>query len=118
MFVVTGRDEGEMDTRRRGVPQADRLYASMPTGGARPAMASELQPELRRLSLDGAWDAMANLVDDDMLCKFAVVALIDRVANGVVATLRGCHRPCPAGIAGGTPEPVIAAVLEDVDEND
>jgi hypothetical protein len=40
----------------------------------------DVADELHRLSLRGEWDAMATLVDDDILNAFAVVATTDKLA--------------------------------------
>ena len=116
VFVVTGRDEGEVAAAAAAYRKQIAFYASTPAyrGVLDLHGWGELQPELRRLSLDGAWDAMANLVDDDMLGAFAVVAPIDRVATALSQRCAGVIDRVLPGFAGGTPEPVIAAVLEDV----
>ena len=51
----------------------------------------DLHTELHRLSLQGEWDTMGSLIDDDMLNAFAVVGPVDTIAaalrkrcNGVV----------------------------------
>ena len=116
VFVVTGRDEGEMATAAAAYRKQIAFYASTPA--YRKVLAlhgwGELQPELRRLSLEGAWDAMAGLIDDEMLGAFAVVAPIDRVAAALVDRCAGVIDRVLPGFAGATPEPVIAAVLADV----
>ena len=40
----------------------------------------DVASELHRLSLQGEWDAMATLVDDEILDAFAVVATTDKLA--------------------------------------
>ena len=40
----------------------------------------DLHTELHRLSLQGQWDAMGTLIDDEVLDAFAVVAPLDQVA--------------------------------------
>src|SRR5246127_2588656 len=44
---------------------------------------SDLHAELNRLSKEGEWDAMASLIDDDMLNAFAVVGPLDAIATAV-----------------------------------
>ena len=85
MFVVTGRDEAEMAEAAKGVKGQIAFYGSTPA--YRPVLElhgwGDLQEELNRLSKEGRWAAMGDLIDDDMLATFAVVAPIDRVAVGL-----------------------------------
>ena len=53
----------------------------------------ELQPELNRLSKLGQWDAMANLITDDILNAIAIVGPRDEIAPRIRAKLEGvAHR--------------------------
>ena len=58
------------------------FYASTPA--YRPVLDThgwgDLQPELNRLSKDGEWARMGELVDDDMLDTFAIVAAPEAIA--------------------------------------
>ena len=85
MFVVTGRDEAEMAEAAKGVKGQIAFYGSTP--GYRPVLElhawGDLQEELNRLSKEGRWAEMGDLIDDDMLATFAVVAPIDRVAGAL-----------------------------------
>jgi probable F420-dependent oxidoreductase len=85
MFVVTGRDEAEMAEAAKGVKGQIAFYGSTPA--YRPVLElhgwGDLQEELNRLSKEGRWAEMGELIDDDMLATFAVVAPIDRVAGGL-----------------------------------
>jgi probable F420-dependent oxidoreductase len=85
MFVVTGRDEAEMVEAAKGVKGQIAFYGSTPA--YRPVLElhgwGDLQEELNRLSKEGRWAAMGDLIDDDMLATFAVVAPIDRVAGAL-----------------------------------
>jgi probable F420-dependent oxidoreductase len=82
MFVVTGRDEGAMAAAARGVKGQIAFYGSTPA--YRPVLElhgwGDLQDELNRLSKEGRWAEMGDLIDDDMLETFAVVAPLDTVA--------------------------------------
>ena len=75
VMVVTGRDEREMATMRARVRQDIAFHAS--TYAYRPVLElygwEELQTELNALVKQGAWDAMAELVDEEILRTFAVV---------------------------------------------
>jgi probable F420-dependent oxidoreductase len=85
MFVVTGRDEAEMAEAAKGVKGQIAFYGSTPA--YRPVLDlhgwGDLQEELNRLSKERRWAEMGDLIDDDMLVTFAVVAPIDRVAGAL-----------------------------------
>jgi probable F420-dependent oxidoreductase len=85
MFVVTGRDEAEIVEAAKGVKGQIAFYGSTPA--YRPVLElhgwGDLQEELNRLSKEGRWAEMGDLIDDDMLATFAVVAPLDRVAGAL-----------------------------------
>jgi probable F420-dependent oxidoreductase len=85
MFVVTGRDEAEMAEAAKGVKGQIAFYGSTPA--YRPVLDlhgwGDLQEELNRLSKEGRWAEMGDLIDDDMLATFAVVAPLDEVADAL-----------------------------------
>jgi probable F420-dependent oxidoreductase len=85
MFVVTGRNEAEMAEAAKGVKGQIAFYGSTPA--YRPVLElhgwGDLQEELNRLSKEGRWAEMGNLIDDDMLATFAVVAPLDEVAGAL-----------------------------------
>jgi probable F420-dependent oxidoreductase len=85
MFIVTGRDEGEMATASAAVRQQIAFYGSTPA--YRPVLElhgwGDLQDELNRMSKQGLWKEMGDLVDDEMLNAFAVVGPIDTVVSGL-----------------------------------
>ena len=81
-FVVTGTNEDEMKAAAAGTRQQIAFYGSTPAyrgvldihgwGG--------LQDELNTLSKQGKWVEMGNLITDDILNTFAVVAEPEKVA--------------------------------------
>ena len=75
-MMVTGATEEEMAASAIGVRKQLAFYGSTPA--YRKVLDhhgyGELQPELNRLSKQGKWDAMGELIDDDLLALFAVVA--------------------------------------------
>jgi len=83
VFVVTGADERAWQASRAGVCKQIAFYGSTPA--YRPVLElhgwGPLQSELNRLSKLGQWDAMGNLITDDILETFAVVAPPDQVAG-------------------------------------
>jgi probable F420-dependent oxidoreductase len=76
MFVVTGADAREFERAKQSTKQQIAFYGSTPA--YRPVLElhgwGDLQDELNRLSKQGEWVAMADLVSDDILGTFAVVA--------------------------------------------
>src|SRR5690606_23699413 len=87
MFVVTGRDEAEMAAAAKGVRGQIAFYGSTPAyrkvldlhGWGDP------QDELNRMSKEGRWGEMGDLVDDEILAEFAVVAPLAEVAGALRA---------------------------------
>lgn len=90
-FVVTGPDEQSMTAAAKGVREQIAFYASTPA--YRPVLElhgwGHLQPELNTLSKRGEWVQMGELIDDDILNAFAVVAPLDKVAGEVTARFGG-----------------------------
>jgi probable F420-dependent oxidoreductase len=74
MFVVTGTNEEEYESARRGTKQQIAFYGSTPAyrGVLDLHGWGDLQGELNRLSKQGDWVQMGELVDDEMLAAFAV----------------------------------------------
>jgi probable F420-dependent oxidoreductase len=87
VLVATGENDAELAAAMSAVRKQLAFYGSTPA--YRRVLEvhgwGDLQPELHRLSLDGQWDAMAALIDDEMLAAFAVVVPVD----GIAAALRG-----------------------------
>src|ERR1700735_2966199 len=84
-FVVTGPDEQSMEAAAKGVREQIAFYGS--TTAYRPVLElhgwGDLQPELNTLSKRGDWVQMGELINDDILNAFAVVAPLDQVATEV-----------------------------------
>ncbi len=85
-FVVTGPDEATMAANAAGVRSQIAFYGSTPNyrGVLEHHGWGDLQPELNALSKEGKWVEMGNLIDDDMLHTFAVVAEPTEVAAGIL----------------------------------
>ena len=75
LFVVTGTDEESMAKAATGTKQQIAFYGSTPAyrGVLELHGWGDLQPELNRLSKEGKWVEMGELVDDEVLDAFAVV---------------------------------------------
>ncbi|MGH9100454.1 MAG: TIGR03617 family F420-dependent LLM class oxidoreductase [Acidimicrobiales bacterium] len=84
-FVVTGSTAEQMAASTKAAKAQIAFYGSTPA--YLPVLElhgwSHLQGELHTLSKQGQWEAMAELVDDEVLEAFAIVAAPDRVAEAV-----------------------------------
>ena len=82
LFVVTGATEEELHAAQQGVKQQIAFYGSTPAyrGVLELHGWGELQTELNRLSKQGEWVQMGDLIDDEILRTFAVVAEPEGVA--------------------------------------
>jgi probable F420-dependent oxidoreductase len=82
-FVVTGRTEEELEAASRGVREQIAFYGSTPA--YRPVLElhgwAGLGDQLHELSLQGRWQEMGTIIDDDVLDAFAVVAEPGAVAD-------------------------------------
>jgi probable F420-dependent oxidoreductase len=81
-FVVTGTNEEEMAAAAAGTRQQIAFYGSTPAyrGVLEVHGWGELQDELNRLSKQGQWVEMGNLITDEILETFAVVGQPEHVA--------------------------------------
>jgi len=81
-FVVTGTTEEEMAASMKGVRQQIAFYGSTPAyrGVLELHGWGELQTELNALSKQGEWVTMGELIDDEMVDAFAVVAEPEQLA--------------------------------------
>ncbi len=81
-FIVTGRTEDELAQASKRTREQIAFYASTPA--YRPVLElhgwGDLQPQLHVLSKRGEWEKMGELIDDEVLGTFAVVAPLDDVA--------------------------------------
>jgi probable F420-dependent oxidoreductase len=87
MFVVTGTNEEEYENARRGTKQQIAFYGSTPAyrGVLELHGWGDLQTELNRLSKQGGWVEMGELIDDDMLGTFAVAGEPEEIPGKLVA---------------------------------
>ncbi|HEY7439092.1 MAG TPA: LLM class F420-dependent oxidoreductase [Acidimicrobiia bacterium] len=76
LFVVTGTNDDELAKAIAGTKQQIAFYGSTPAyrGVLELHGWGDLQPELNTLSKQGKWKEMGELIDDDVLHTFAVVA--------------------------------------------
>ena len=82
LFVVTGTTDEEIATAAQGVKQQIAFYGSTPAyrGVLELHGWGDLQTELNGLSKQGRWVEMGELIDDEILQTFAVVAGPEGVA--------------------------------------
>jgi probable F420-dependent oxidoreductase len=82
VFVVTGSDEKTFEEARAVVRRQIAFYGSTPAykGVLDSIGQGELQPVLNRMSKEGKWEEMAELISDDILQAFAVVGEPDTIA--------------------------------------
>jgi probable F420-dependent oxidoreductase len=87
MFVVTGTNEEELERARQGTKQQIAFYGSTPAyrGVLELHGWGDLQGELNRLSKQGDWVTMGDLVTDEILETFAVVAEPEAVPQQLLA---------------------------------
>ena len=80
-FIVTGRDEEEVERQRQVTKGRISFYAS--TRSYLPVMSAhgwdDTAAKLYRMSIDGKWGEMPSLVTDDMLDAFSVIGTYDDI---------------------------------------
>jgi probable F420-dependent oxidoreductase len=90
VFLATGTD-AEIDESKASIRAQLAFYASTPA--YRPVLDlhgwADVGDELTRLSKAGRWESMSELIDDDMLDAFAIVAPPEEVRERVVARYGG-----------------------------
>ena len=87
LFVVTGVNDEEIERARAGTKEQIAFYGSTPA--YRPVLElhgwGDLQDDLNRLSKQGEWVAMGDLITDEILEAFAVVAEPEDVPMALLA---------------------------------
>ncbi|OLP03878.1 LLM class F420-dependent oxidoreductase [Mycolicibacterium porcinum] len=115
VFLVTGADEREMAAASVATRKQLAFYGSTPA--YRKVLElhgwGDLHTELHRLSLAGEWDAMGELIDDEVLGTFAVVAPIPELAAALRRRCDGViDRVLPGFPAAVSPDTVNAVLQE------
>jgi probable F420-dependent oxidoreductase len=84
-FVVTGANDEQTEKAATAVRAQIAFYGSTPAyrGVLEMHGWGDLQGELNSLSKQGEWQKMGELIDDDILNTFAVVAPPEKVAEGI-----------------------------------
>jgi len=91
VFIVTGATDEERRSAADGTRRQIAFYGSTPAyrGVLDLHGWGDLQPQLNSLSKEGKWAEMGELIDDDVLGAFAVVAEPDDVPAEVLARFGG-----------------------------
>jgi probable F420-dependent oxidoreductase len=115
-FVVTGRDEAEQQASAQAVRGQLAFYGSTPAYKAVLELHGwgELHDELHRRSTEGAWDTMPELIDDEVLDAFAVVAEPDRVGAAVRDRFAGLLDRVSLGITADLDDDTWRRIVADV----
>ena len=86
VFVVTGKNEEEIDQTKVATRQQIAFYGSTPA--YKPVLdsigAGELQGELNAMSKQGRWEEMGGLIDESILKEFAVVGEPSTIAGQII----------------------------------
>jgi probable F420-dependent oxidoreductase len=116
LFVVTGINEAELAAAAVGTRRQIAFYASTPA--YRKVLElhgwGDLQTDLHRLSLEGQWDAMGALIDDEILEEFAVVAPVTDVANKIRQRCDGVIDRVLVGFPSSVDESTVATIVQDL----
>jgi probable F420-dependent oxidoreductase len=87
LFVVTGTNDEQLERARTGTKEQIAFYGSTPA--YRPVLElhgwGDLQDELNTMSKRGEWTAMGELITDDILEAFAVVAEPEDIPKALLA---------------------------------
>jgi len=112
-FVAIGRDETELADAIRGTKEQIAFYASTPAyrGVLELHDRGELQPELTRMSKEGKWAEMANVIDDELLGLIAIVGDPQSVGKGLVERWAGTYDRLSLYTTYKIDAPVIAETI-------
>jgi probable F420-dependent oxidoreductase len=105
-FLVTGKDEEEVEKAKAPVKQQIAFYGS--TRSYLPVLEchgwSEVGMRLHRLSIEGKWAEMASEISDEMLHEFAIVGTYDEVVPKIKERYLGVVSTLDFGFGIQTPE--------------
>jgi probable F420-dependent oxidoreductase len=91
IFVVTGKNADEIKENAAPIRSQIAFYASTPSYKVVMDMHGwgELAVQLNTMSREGRWYEMGDLISDEMLHEFAVVALVEQLAHAVKTRYEG-----------------------------
>ncbi len=114
-FVVTGRDEQEVERAKAQTRQQIAFYGSTPA--YKPVLDSigvgEMQGDLNRMSKQGRWAEMAGLISDDMLSEFAIIEEPAKIARAFKARYGDIVDRTSAAY-GGLPRETRASIVAEL----
>lgn len=86
-FIISGENEQAIEAAKKTARQRISFYGSTPAykGVLDIHGWGDLQPELNTMSKQGRWEEMADLITDDMLDVFGVVAEPDKLVSDMLA---------------------------------
>ena len=115
-FVTTGRTDEELAAAITGTKKQIAFYASTPAyrGVLERHGWGEVQPALTRLSKQGEWDAMGELIDDDMLNTFSVVGRPEEIGPMLRAKLGAIVQRVSCYITYDIDPTVLSAVRDGI----
>src|SRR5271155_5812822 len=116
VFVVTGDDDAELTFGAADVRKQIAFYGSTPA--YRKVLElhgwGDVATELHQLSLQGEWDAMGTLIDDEILDAFAVVAPTDKLAAALRDRCDGVIDRVMPSFPRTLSKPIVTAVLQEL----
>jgi alkanesulfonate monooxygenase SsuD/methylene tetrahydromethanopterin reductase-like flavin-dependent oxidoreductase (luciferase family) len=114
VFLATGRDDEEMEKACQATRAQLAFYGSTPAyrGVLELHGWGDLQTELRNLSLRGEWEAMGDLIDDEMLNTFALVAPPDSIAERARQRYAGLVDRLMLGLPENIDDEVAAGIIQ------
>jgi probable F420-dependent oxidoreductase len=91
LFIVSGADEEQFEKAKQGTKQQIAFYGSTPAyrGVLELHGWGDLQDDLNRLSKQGEWVAMGDLITDDILDAFAIVGEPEDIPKAMLARYGG-----------------------------
>ncbi|OBI47212.1 LLM class F420-dependent oxidoreductase [Mycobacterium kyorinense] len=118
VFTVTGNDDAELEGAAARVRKQIAFYGSTPA--YRKVLElhgwGQVATELHRLSLQGEWDAMSAVIDDEILEAFAVVAPVEKLAAALASRCDGVIDRVMPSLPHTLPEATVTAVLQELRE--
>lgn len=116
VFIVTGDDDAELTVGAAGVRKQIAFYGSTPA--YRKVLElhgwGDAATALHRLSLQGEWDAMTSLIDDEILEAFAVVAPVGKLAAALRSRCDGVIDRVMPSLPQNLSEATVTAVLKEL----
>jgi len=117
-FVITGKNEEEVEKAKAPVRQQLSFYAS--TRVYHPVLEThgwqDAGQQLFRLSMEGKWGEMANMMTDEMLEEMAVIGTYGQIADKLKRRYAGVVTTLDFGFGVRTPEQheALSAIVQEL----